>query len=134
MSTRANIILITPDSNIHQYYHHHDGYFSGVGEELRKAIVYSIGINAVNKEKSVYENLVIYLGHDREYQDEYKLEQEDHNRLHADIEYLYIIKDTTLYGCHAWDMYEKVKTNKDLLDRVCIEKNILPLDRHLNDD
>lgn len=134
MSTRANIILITPDNKINQYYHHCDGYFSGVGEELRKHLVYSIGMNAVNKEKSVYENLVICLGHDIEYEDEYKLKQEDHNRLHADIEYLYIIKDTTLYGCSAWNMYEKVNTNKDLLDRVCIEKNILPLDKHLNDD
>ena len=45
MSTRANIILVTPDNRIHQYYHHCDGYFSGVGEELRKYLVYSIGLS-----------------------------------------------------------------------------------------
>ena len=70
MSTRANIILITPDNKIHQYYHHHDGYFSGVGEELRKALVYSIGMNVVNKERAVYDNLVIELGRYRDYEDE----------------------------------------------------------------
>lgn len=133
MSTRANIILITPDNKIHQYYHHCDGYFSGVGEELRKHLVYSIGMNVVNKERSVYDNLVIELGRDRDYEDEYKLEKEEHNRLHADIEFLYIIDGTTLYGCDAWDMYKKVKTNKELIDLVCVDKNLLSLDKSLHD-
>ena len=134
MSTRANIILVTPDNKLHQYYHHCVGYFSGVGEELRRSLVYSIGMNVVTKEHSVYENVVIELGRYDSYEDEYKLDLEDHNRLHADIEFLYIIKDTTLYGCDAWDMYEKVKSNQELLNLVCVEKNKLFLDKQLHDD
>ena len=134
MSTRANIILVTPDNRIHQYYHHCDGYFSGVGEELRKYLVYSIEMSTLVKDLPVYDILIGEMAGDSQYEDEYKMELEKHNRLHADIEFLYTIKDSVLYGCDAWDMYKKVNTYKELLDFVCVEKNILPLDKCLHDN
>ena len=58
MSTRSNIILVTPDNKVHQFYHHCDGYLSGVGEELRTKLVYSIGMSQVIKDISLYEILL----------------------------------------------------------------------------
>jgi hypothetical protein len=132
MSTRANIILVTPNNLLRQYYHHSDGYFSGVGEELRKYLVFSIGMNTITK-TPIYNILRDELNKNREYEDEYKLDLDKPNQLHGDIEFLYIIKDTTLYGCYAWDLYKKVNTNKELLDYVCVDKNKINLAESLKD-
>jgi hypothetical protein len=134
MSTRSNIILVTPDNKAHQFYHHYDGYLSGVGEELRKHLVYSIGMNTIIKDVSLYDILVSELAGDDEYEDEYKFDLNAHNKIHADIEYTYVIKDHDLYYVYEWGLYNKVNTNKDLIDYVCKDVNKLALDKPLHDD
>ena len=69
MSTRSNIILVTPDNKVHQFYHHCDGYLSGVGEELRNKLVYSLGMNTLIKDKPLYDFLVVEITRDNDYED-----------------------------------------------------------------
>lgn len=133
MSTRSNIILVTPDNKAHQFYHHCDGYLSGVGEELRCKLVYSLGMNTLIKDKSLYDFLVVEVTKDSDYEDESKHEMNDVNYLHGDIEYLYIIKDSNLYYVNEWDITNKVNTYKDLIDYVCKDNNKLDLSKHAHD-
>lgn len=133
MSTRSNIILVTPDNKAHQFYHHCDGYLSGVGEELRKHLIYSIGMNTLIKDMSLYDILLGEIHKDEDYEDEYKLEMNDENCLHRDIEYLYVIKDGNLYYVNEWDLGNKVDTNKDLIDYVCKDSNKLDLSKRAHD-
>lgn len=126
MSTRSNIILVTPDNKAHQLYHHWDGYLSGVGEELRKHLIYSIGMNTL-KDISLYNILLGEIHKDEDYEDEYIYNMNDANRLHADIEYLYIIKDNSLYYVNEWNLCEKLKTYSDLIDYVCKDENEIDL-------
>ena len=133
MSTRSNIILVTPDSKVHQLYHHCDGYLSGVGEELRHNLVYSIGLKQIIKDVQLYDILSSVILSDSNYEDEYKMDMNVHNRLHADIEFLYVIKDECLYYVDEWDMCHKVNTYKDIIDYVCINKHAIALDKRLHD-
>lgn len=133
MSTRSNIILVTPDNKVHQFYHHCDGYLSGVGEELRNKLVYSLGMNTLIKDKPLYDFLVVEITRDNDYEDESKYEMDDVNYLHGDIEYLYVIKDSNLYYVNEWDVCNKVNTNKDLIDYVCKDTNKLDLSKHAHD-
>jgi hypothetical protein len=134
MSTRSNIILVTPDNKAHQFYHHCDGYLSGVGEELRKHLVYSIGMNTIIKDVSLYDILVGELASDNEYEDEYKFDLNAHNKIHADIEFTYVIRGNDLYFVYEWDLCHKVATYKDLVNYVCKDVNKLALDKPLHDD
>ena len=134
MSTRANIILVTPNNLVHQFYHHCDGYLSGVGEELRKYIVYSIGMNKVNENIPIYDCFVSKLIKDIDYDDEYKFNLTDSNRLHFDVEYIYVVKDSKLYYVHEWDLYEKMNTYQDLINYICKDENIIKLDKHVRDE
>lgn len=133
MSTRSNIILVTPDNRAHQLYHHCDGYLSGVGEELRHSLVYSIGLSQITKDIPLYDILSSDILSDRDYEDEYKMDMNAHNRLHADIEFLYIIKDDRLYYVDEWDMHHKVDTYKDLIDYVCTDSHAIALNKRLHD-
>lgn len=133
MSTRSNIILVTPDNKVHQFYHHCDGYLSGVGEELRCKLVYSLGMNTLVKDTSLYDLLVGEVAKDSDYEDEYKLEINDYNRLHSDIEYLYVIKDGNLYYVSEWDLRSKLLRYKDVIDYVCVDDHKLDLSKRAHD-
>lgn len=127
MSTRSNIILVTPDNKVHQLYHRCDGYLSGVGEELRHSLVYSIGLNQIIKDVPLYDILSSNILSDQDYEDEYKFDMNVHNRLHADIEFLYVIKDANIYYVNEWDMCHKFNTYEDLINYVCKDKNKINL-------
>ena len=133
MSTRSNIILVTPDNKAHQFYHHCDGYLSGVGEELRCKLVYSLGMNTLIKDMSLYDLLVGEVTKDSDYEDEYKFEMSDYNRIHSDIEYLYVIKDGNLYYVSEWDLRSKLLRYKDVIDYVCKDSNKLDLSKCAHD-
>lgn len=133
MSTRSNIILVTPDNKAHQFYHHCDGYLSGVGEELRCKLVYSLGMHTLVKDTPLYDLLVGEVAKDSDYEDEYKLEMDDYNRLHSDIEYLYVINDGNLYYVSEWDLRSKLLKYKDIIDYVCKDDNRLDLSKHAHD-
>lgn len=133
MSTRSNIILVTPDNKAHQFYHHCDGYLSGVGEELRCKLVYSLGMHALVKDTPLYDLLVGEVAKDSDYEDEYKLEMDDYNRLHSDIEYLYVINDSNLYYVSEWDLRSKLLKYKDIIDYVCKDDNKLDLSKRAHD-
>lgn len=129
MSTRSNIIVVKSDGALDQFYHHCDGYLYGVGEELRKKMIYSIGMNHFIKDVPPEDILDGELMDTSGYEYEHDLSLNGCNSLHADIEYLYIIKDCNLYYVHAWGLYEKVNTNSELIDFVCKDENLLPLDK-----
>jgi phosphopantetheine adenylyltransferase len=133
MSTRSNIILVTPDNKAHQFYHHFDGYLSGVGEELRCKLVYSLGMNTLIKDMSLYDLLVGEVAKDSDYEDEFKYEMYNHNRIHSDIEYLYVIKDANLYYVDEWDICNKLETYKDVVDYVCNDNHKLDLSKRAHD-
>ncbi len=133
MSTRSNIILVTPDNKAHQFYHHCDGYLSGVGEELRCKLVYSLGMNTLIKDMSLYDLLVGEVAKDSDYEDEYKLEMNNDNHLHGDIEYLYVIKDCNLYYVNEWDLHNKLKSYNNVIDYVCKDNHKLDLSKRAHD-
>lgn len=131
MSTRSNIILVTPDNKVHQFYHHCDGYLSGVGEELRRSVLYSIGFTTVVKDISTYDAMVNCLSLDEDYESEHIRDLNDHNGIHADIEYTYVIKGSDLYYVYKWGLCDLVNTNKDLIDYICKDCNKINLGRRL---
>lgn len=132
MSTRSNIIIVTPENQAHQFYHHCDGYLSGVGEELRCFL----------NESANYEDLLEKLATPDEYgdfyRDEGKFDQKlAANGLHADIEFLYIIKNKKLYYMEIWkskDFEEELRTYKELIDYICINKHEIDLTKEVTDD
>jgi len=134
MSTRSNIILVTPDNRVDQYYHHWDGYLSGVGEELRKCLLYSIGMHTVVKDVSVYDALCDNLKDCSDYEFEDSWVLNNHNHLHLDVEFTYVIRDSNLYFVYEWDLCHKVDTYKDLIDHVCREQNKIDLTHQLTDE
>ena len=133
MSTRSNIILITPDNKVHQLYHHFDGYLSGVGEDLRRRLVYAIGICTIT-DSHVYNVLIDDLSRDSDYESECIIDLDQHNHLHGDIEFLYVIKDCNLYYVNEYSLCSKFNTNKDLIDYVCTDRNKLDLVKHIDDN
>lgn len=110
MSTRSNIIVISPSKEIKQYYRHWDGYFEGAGldliNKLSDAFADKRCAKFMNRE-NLYKKLGGYtpkpvtfydwfmfemskdLRVDGKYENDY--EPEDDLILHGDIEYLYII-------------------------------------------
>lgn len=128
MSTRANIILVTSDNKVHQFYHHCDGYLSGLGDELRRCMIYTYGMSFLIKDVQFTDILVRQItNYSDEYEDEYVLDLDAHNRLHADIEFLYIVKDGKLYYVNEWDVCHKRDTYKDLVNYACVDKNVIDL-------
>jgi len=134
MSTRSNIILVTPDNKIHQLYHHCDGYLSGVGEELRCKLVYSLGMHSLIKDMNLYDILISEILKDEDYEDEYVHDMNDENYLHGDIEYLYVIKESELFYVYEWDLCNKLKTYQDVIDYVCNDNHKLDLSTRLHDN
>lgn len=134
MSTRSNIILVTPDNKAHQFYHHFDGYLSGVGEELRTKLLYSVGMSIIVKDISVYDVLIGEVMKDEEYEDEYVHDMNEVNHLHRDIEFLYVVKGSQLYYVNEWDLCEKLETNQDIINYVCKDSNEIDVTKQLHDD
>lgn len=133
MSTRANVIIISPENKVDQFYHHWDGYLSGVGEELRKRLLYSIGMNTLLKDKSVYDILIDDLSGCDDYKSEGSWELNNCNRLHSDVEFIYVIRDRDLFYINEYGLYDKMGTYKDLIDHICKESNKVDLMNHLTD-
>ena len=106
MSTRSNIIITKKGTNdVWQYYHHCDGYLSGVGEDLRMFIRVAEFIHKICSEKSSYHgNRIDCLGWVMKGMagDDYEPEPEDGeseninspDKLHGDIEYVYLIQES----------------------------------------
>lgn len=110
MSTRSNIIVISPSKEIKQYYRHWDGYFEGTGLDLisklndafndRSCAKY-IRLDKLNEilgdykpqPKTFYDWFMFHMSKDLRINKQYKknYEPEDDLILHGDIEYLYII-------------------------------------------
>lgn len=106
MSTRSNIIITKKGTNdVWQYYHHCDGYLSGVGEDLRMFIRVAEYIHKICSEKTSYHgNRIGCLGWVMKGMagDDYEPEPEDGeseninspDKLHGDIEYVYLIQES----------------------------------------
>lgn len=133
MSTRSNVIIISPDNKVDQFYHHWDGYLSGVGEELRKWLLYSIGMNALIKDKSVYDILFGELTDCDGYESEGSWKLNDRNCLHSDVEFVYVIRGGDLFYVNEYGLYEKMGTYRDLVDYICKEQNKIDIIHRLTD-
>lgn len=148
MSTRANFLIITPDSKVQQYYNHCDGYPCGLGNKLRKALVLAIGMKSIsdNENAKLYDLFMDEIACNTrpegefgsffgDYEKEELMEQDDENQLHGDITFIYIIVfnkvNVELYCDGAWRMCERLKTNKDIIDTVCKPENIIPLNKKI---
>ena len=106
MSTRSNIIITKKGTNdVWQYYHHCDGYLSGVGEDLRMFIRVAEYIHKICSKKNSYNgNRIGCLGWVMKGMagDDYESEPEDGeskninspDKLHGDIEYVYLIQES----------------------------------------
>lgn len=106
MSTRSNIIITKKGTNdVWQYYHHRDGYLSGMGEDLRMFIRVAEYIHKICSEKISYHgNRIGCLGWVMKGMagDDYEPEPENGeseninspDKLHGDIEYVYLIQES----------------------------------------
>lgn len=131
MSTRSNIILVTDNNMIKQYYHHCDGYLKGVGEELRRAIIFSLGMFILSPDSPFTDLIEDVLSYDDDYYNEATLHLSDRNCLHGDIEYLYIVKDRNLYYVREYGISNKLNSYEDLINYVCKDSNLINLKCHL---
>lgn len=146
MSTRANFLIITPDSKVQQYYNHCDGYPCGLGNKLRKAIVLAIGMKSIsdNENAKLYDLFMEEIKWNTrpegeygclfgDYEKEELMELDEENQLHGDIEFIYIIVfnklNVELYCDGAWRMCERLNTNKEVIDEVCKPENLIPLNK-----
>lgn len=111
MSTRANVVIKKADDNgavnYAQLYHHHDGYCSGLGNDLSEYMA-EIEVMPDEEKKNILKDpvsLAKWFAADERF-DEFEYEGTDVN-LHGDIEYLYVIdltKETiTCYSTWDWD-------------------------------
>lgn len=97
MSTRSNIIIKESGKNSQRYvYHHCDGYFEGVGLEIKDKILPKYMKDY--KEFSVNDLLVELTDYDSQYQET--------DAIHGDIEYLYMleVKDPKHLIFKCWDV------------------------------
>ena len=134
MATRSNVVIVNKDGKAHQFYHHWDGYLSGVGDELRNHLVYSIGMSVLLKDVSAEEVLIGELASADGYEDEYTHEFDSHNRIHTDVEFTYVVKDSKLYYVYKFGLCEKVDTYSDLIDYVCKDENEIDLTHPCKDE
>lgn len=135
MSTRANIVLVSPYNLIHQFYLQHDGYLSYLGEELRNCLRYSIDLYKSNITVSIYNTIVNELAKVDEYEDEHNANFDDFHVIHGDVEYVYVIKDSKLYyAYYCRELREKAETYQDLIDYVCVNDNEINLDKQVKDE
>lgn len=110
MSTRSNVIVISPTKEIKQYYRHWDGYFEGAGLDLMKKLNNAFSDRYWSKYMkqeelnnkfggynpmpiSFYDMFMFEMSKDLRINEQYEnnYEPEDNLILHGDIEYLYII-------------------------------------------
>lgn len=148
MSTRSNIIITKKGTNdVWQYYHHRDGYLSGVGEDLRMFIRIAEYSHKIFSEKLTYRgNRIgclgpIIKGMDEDYEvepengDSYDINSKD--QLHGDIEYIYLIQESDvelefyflpIYALASAWFKSGHKTYKEVIEQVT-EKGIrLPIE------
>lgn len=101
MSTRCNIIVMTEDGDNYQFYHHCDGYPEGVGielvamaqvAELTTKSDYNVFAGGRIYSEELVENFLNIIRKSESYEDEGEIEKPNYNKLHGDIEYLYVVK------------------------------------------
>ena len=129
MSTRSNI-FVDFNGERKQFYHHHDGYVEGVGNDLlvrmeiaiaraRNAISYSLkdDISGLRTERAYKEFLNLL-------EEEGSYESEEIG-LHGDIEYLYYVKfvsgekDTVSYTKTQWQKLDDKNYRQNLETAEC---------------
>ena len=108
MSTRSNIIIKKTGQNSQRFvYHHCDGYFEGVGFEIRDNIIPKY--IKKYKEFSVNDLFVELTDYDSQYQKT--------DAIHGDIEYLYILEvtepDHLVFKCLDVPGFDKYAYDKD---------------------
>lgn len=123
MSTRANFYVMLDNTLVYQYYNHYDGYFAGLGNDLRTTILKVLGESTLTHELSLRDKLLEELRINYEEENVSAVTQQ--NKLHPDIEYVYILDPIadratiSLYGysLKRFGEFDK-KTIKEVLDSV----------------
>lgn len=109
MEETANIIFVT-DNVVHIFYAKMDGNLTRTGEDIRRRLVYSIGINALN-DKSVYDTFVNDLNaKDSFYIDEGTddLDEAYKNKIRSDVDFIYIIRNNELFFIMKYDLISEL--------------------------
>lgn len=139
MSTRSNILIIKKDSDnkfvVTQYYHHCDGYLEGVGEELRLYAVTGVGFSAISNEE-LDVNIKKLLSEDSQYEQEDNYDFSEKDRVHGDIEYLYVL-DVANYSCNdivslyyiktCWNWFNNYNCVGDIVKDICVPEHKINL-------
>lgn len=123
MSTRANFYVLLDETLVYQYYNHYDGYFKGLGNDLRTTILKVLGESTLTQELSLRDILLEELRINYEEENVSAVTQQ--NNLHPDIEYVYIldpITDRTTISLYGYSLkhfreFDK-KTIKEVLESV----------------
>lgn len=124
MSTRSNVIVISPTKEIKQYYRHWDGYFEGAGLDLMKKLNKAFSDRYWSKYMKqeelnnkfggynpmpvrFYDMFMFEMSKDLRVDGKYEnnYEPEDDLILHCDIEYLYIIDFSVEDGVESARLY-----------------------------
>lgn len=140
MSTRANVLVINPNKSVIQYYHHHDGYPTFLGNELRNYILTSLGLQVITKKdlgrifQQEIQNNEYY-----EKEDEYNIK--DKNNLHGDIEYIHVVDLAQLMSYDTVNLFIKNKyelqtetkglTIIEILELVCSKETKIDLTKKI---
>ena len=119
MSTRSNIIIKKAGQDSQRFvYHHCDGYFEGVGFEIRDNIIPKY--IKKYKEFSVNDLFVELTDYDSQY--------EKTDAIHGDIEYLYILEviepDHLIFKCLDVPCFDKYDYEKEENCGVIYEEHI----------
>lgn len=139
MSTRSNVIVISPTKEINQYYRHWDGYFEGAGldliEKLNKAFSDRYWSKYMKQEElnnkfgsynpmpvSFYDMFMFEMSKDLRVDGKYEnnYEPEDDLILHSDIEFLYIIDFSVEDGVESARLYYRgLGIGNDFIEKHC---------------
>ena len=119
MATRCNIIIKRENEPMFQLYHHWDGYTDGVGNELLDML----------QSKST-ENTQVVIDHilqDDGY--EYEGVNGEECKLHADIDYLYVIDlAKNMLQAYAVDLWSSDAEDCEIvMGNACIRRKYTPI-------
>ena len=121
MSTRSNVILVSPKGEYIQYYHHMDGYINGgVGEMLCAVKGFTLMTRSHLKFRTFTKYLKMIDGPN------FEPEEFSENSLHGDIEYLYTVdfRENQIVikymSISPFAVFDDVTTGKDWVE-VCLK-------------
>ena len=145
-NTNANIIILSPDNTIYQFFKYDGSDPSILGELLRQKILQSLGIVLVDPKKHIFSNLTdaireyIYSENNKngEWKNEGIKNINDLLTLNNNIDYVYLINysknypDLLYYSLNTTQVCEQ-KTYKELITYLSIKQFSVNLSKKIDD-